>query len=158
MKFYIFFQERFLLFSHVATIPMASFRVKKSLLTNMLSKRVLYILSIFSLLWKSTESNLLRLCGKKALQTWLITNAIFNIVTSLVEAWKPACVETSQYIKSHETVPTLQINYCIVEHVKKDNLCSYERKATYTGGQLPSPLQRVVTVTDRLSYLLTSLG
>lgn len=40
-------------------------------------------------------------------------------MTSLVEAWEPACVETSQYIISHETVPTLQINYCIVEHVKK---------------------------------------
>lgn len=46
----------------------------------------------------------------------------FHIVTSLVEAWAPACVETSQYIKSHETVPTLQINYCIVEHVKKRQL------------------------------------
>lgn len=53
-------------------------------------------------------------------------NAEFNIV----RAWKPACVETSQYIKSHETAPTLQINYCIVEHVKKrDNLCSCERKS-----------------------------
>lgn len=67
----------------------------------------------------SEKSKLLRLRGKKALQTWLIMNAIFNMVTSLVEAWKPACVETSQYIKSHETVPTLQINYCMVEHVKK---------------------------------------
>lgn len=40
-------------------------------------------------------------------------------VTPLVEAWEPACVETSQYIKSHETAPTLQISYCIVEHIKK---------------------------------------
>lgn len=39
---------------------------------------------------------------KKALQTWLIMNVVFN----MVEAWKPACGETSQYIKSHETVPT----------------------------------------------------
>lgn len=65
---------------------------------------------------------------KKDLQTWLIMNVVFN----MVEAWKPACGETSQYIKSHETVPTLQINYCIVEHVekkKKDNVCSRERKS-----------------------------
>lgn len=39
---------------------------------------------------------------KKALQTWLIMNVVFN----MVEAWKPACGETSQYIKLHETVPT----------------------------------------------------
>lgn len=53
-----------------------------------------------------------------------------------MEAWEPACVETSQYIKSHETAPTLQISYCIVEQVKKkkerENLCAYERKATCT--------------------------
>lgn len=60
-------------------------------------------------------------------------------VTPLVEAWEPACVETSQYIKSHETAPTLQISYCVVEHIKKKkkqkkkNLCAYERKATCTG-------------------------
>lgn len=57
-------------------------------------------------------------CGKKALQTWSIMNAIFNTVTSLVEACKPTCVKTSQYIKSHKTVSTLQINYCMC---KKDN-------------------------------------
>lgn len=55
----------------------------------------------------------------KALQTWLIVKEIFSSVTSLTEAWKPDRVETSQHIKSHQTVPTLQINYCIVEHVKK---------------------------------------
>lgn len=65
-------------------------------------------------------------CGKKALQTWSIMNAIFNTVTSLVEAWKPACVETSQYIKSHETVPTLQINYCTC---KKRLLCAPMRES-----------------------------
>lgn len=72
-------------------------------------------------------------------------NAIFNIVTSLVKAWKPACVETSQYIKSHETVPTLQINYCIVEHVKKTT-CAPMREKPRILGQLPV----VVTVTDKL--------
>lgn len=66
--------------------------------------------------------------GKKALQTWLTTNAIFNMVTSLVKA------ETSQYIKSYETVPTLQINYCIVEHVKKNNLCAYAREKPHILG------------------------
>lgn len=54
-----------------------------------------------------------------------------------MEAWEPACVETSQYIKSHETAPTLQISYCIVIHIKKKKneriLCAYERKATCTG-------------------------
>lgn len=120
----------------------------------MLSKWDLYILSIFSSKEKSTgnskwESNLLRLCGKKALQTWLIMNAIFNMVTSLVKAWKPARVETSQYIKSHETLPTLQINYCIVEHVKKTT-CAPMREKPHILGKLPSPLTCVVTVTDKL--------
>lgn len=56
-------------------------------------------------------------------------------VTSLVGVWDTARVGTSQYWKSHETVPTIQINYYIVEHVKKKKkeLCAYERKATYTG-------------------------
>lgn len=99
----------------------------------------------------SEKSVLLRLCGKKALQTWLIMNAIFNMVTSLVEAWKPACVETSQYIKSHETVPTLQINYCMVEHVKKQKTtCAPVREKPHILGQLPSSLTRVVIVTDKL--------
>ncbi len=84
-----------------------------------------------------------------------MTNAIFNTVTSLVEAWRPACVETSQYIKSHETVPTLQINYCIVEHDKKDNLCSYERIATHPG-TAAFPFY-TCGYCDKL-YLLTSLG
>lgn len=55
--------------------------------------------------------------GEKALQTRWTTNAKVDAVTPLVEAWEPACVETSQYIKSHETAPTLQISYCIVEHI-----------------------------------------
>lgn len=82
-------------------------------------------------------------------------NAIFNIVTSLVETWKPACVETSQYIKSHETFPTLQINYCIVVHVKKTT-CAPMREKPHILRQLPSPLARVVTVTDKLLHELTT--
>lgn len=91
---------------------------------------------------------------KKALQTWLIMNVVFN----MVEAWKPACGETSQYIKSHETFPTLQINYCIVEHVKKKKTtCApVTGKATFIG-QLPSWLTCVAIVTNKLLYLLTSL-
>lgn len=87
--------------------------------------------------------------GKKALRTWLIMNAIFNTVTSLVEAWESARVETSQYIKSHETGPTLQINYCIVAHVKKTTMCSMREKP-HILGQLPSPRTCVVTVTVEL--------
>lgn len=102
------------------------------------------------------RENLLGLCGKKALQTWLIMNAIFNMVTSLVEAWKPARAETSQYIRSHETAPTLQINYCIVEHVKKTT-CAPVREKPHILGQLPSSLTCVVIVIDKLLYLLTSL-
>lgn len=80
------------------------------------SKRGLVFFQAFLLLWKSTERKLLD-CGEKALQTWWTTNAIFDRVTPLVEARESACVETSQYIKSHETAPTLQISYCIVEHI-----------------------------------------
>lgn len=108
----------------------------------MLSKKGFIYFKHFLFYEKAQEtasvSNLLRLCGKKALQTWLIINAIFNIVTSLVIAWKTACVETSQYIKSHNssyfTNKLLYSRTC-----KKDNLCSYERKATYILGQLPAP-------------------
>lgn len=124
------------------------------MLTNMLSKRDF---KHFLFYGKVQRAIYFRLRGKKALQTRLITNAVFNIVTSLVEAWKPACVETSQYIKSHETVPTLQINYCIVEHVKKDNLCSYERKATYTGTAAFISYTCGYCARQTL-YLLTSLG
>lgn len=87
----------------------------------------------------------------RALQTWLIMNAIFNSVTSLIEAWKPACVETSQYIKSHQTVPTLQINYCIVEHVKKTT-CAPMREKPHILGQLPFPFTHVITMTNNLLY------
>lgn len=101
----------------------------------------------------ASESVLLRLCGKKALQTRLLMNAEFNLVT----AWKPARVETSQHIKSHETVSTLQINYCIVEHVKKTTFCvPVNGKATFIG-QLPSSCTCVATVADKPFYSLTSL-
>lgn len=40
-------------------------------------------------------------------------------MTSLVGAWDTARVGTSQYRKSHETVPTIKTNDYIVEHVKK---------------------------------------
>lgn len=66
-------------------------------------------------------------------------------VTPLVEAWEPACVETSQYIKSHETAPTLQISYCVVEHIKKkkteeEKFVRLSEKSHMYWGQLPLPL------------------
>lgn len=50
---------------------------------------------------------------------------------------------------NHKTVSTLQINYCIVEHVKKTT-CVSMREKPHVLGQLPSPRIRIVTVTDRL--------
>lgn len=97
-------------------------------------------------------------------QTLWTTNAIVDGVTPLVEAWEPACVETSQYIKSHETAPTLQISYCIVEHIyiyikknkktkqKKKNLCAYERKATCTGASCLYLFTRRDTVTNHVYW------
>lgn len=63
-------------------------------------------------------------------------------VTSLVGAWEPARVGTSQYRKSHKTVPTIQINYFIVEHVKKKN-CAPIREKPRILEQLPFRLTRV---------------
>lgn len=77
-------------------------------------------------------------------------NATFNSVTSLIKACKPACAETSQYTKLHQTIPTLHINYCI-EHVKKTT-CAPMREKPHILRQLPSPLTHVITVTNKPLY------
>lgn len=125
----------------------------------MLPKRGLYIFQGFSKIFFGTvqetasESDLRGLCGRKALQTLLIMNAIFTWRCQTA-ALTQAFVIASQYIKS-QRVPTLQINYCIVEHVKKKKIhCASMRKATYTE---TAAFTFKVSVTDELLYLLTSL-
>lgn len=50
---------------------------------------------------------------------------------------------------NHETVPTIQINYYIVEHVKKKN-CAPMREKPHILGQLPFHLTRLHVYCDEL--------